>query len=400
MSVRAALASDLDALVALRSALWPDGTPAEHRAEAEAILRGRARSTLPLVVFVAERDGRVVGFAEASLRSHADGCDPSRPCGFLEGWYVEPAFRRHGVGRALVAAAEGWCRDQGCTELASDTWADNEDSQRAHAALGFEVVDRCVNYRKPIAPAAETAWPTLHYGRALARIHHEHFGMTARAAARELILRLKAAGVTGGRVVELAAGSGILSRAVTEAGFDAWGVDISPDMLGIARAEAPRATFMQGSLWSVELPACVAVTAVGEAFSYAADPAAGSAALASRLAAIHRALAPGGLLLFDVAGPGRSGPSGARRSFWAREDACLGLSEHEHPDGRLERAITVFTRQGALFRREEETHLLRLYSPDAVAELLQRAGFSCERLPGYDDFTTGPAWHAFAAVKH
>jgi aminoglycoside 6'-N-acetyltransferase I len=32
--------------------------------------------------------------------------------------------------------------------MASDTWQDNVDSQRAHEALGFEVVDRCVNYRK------------------------------------------------------------------------------------------------------------------------------------------------------------------------------------------------------------------------------------------------------------
>lgn len=399
MRVRAAAPSDLDALVAMRSSLWPDAAPAEHRAEAEAILGGRPRSTLPLALFVAERDGRVVGFAEVSLRSHADGCDPSRPCGFLEGWYVEPASRRHGAGRALVAAAERWCGEQGCRELASDTWLDSEASQRAHAALGFELVDRCVNYRKPIAAAAGSARATAHYGAALARIHHEHFGTTARAAARELLRRLAAVGVTGGRVVELAAGSGILSRAVTEAGFEAWGVDLSPEMLRIARAEAPGATLVEGSLWSVELPRCVAVTAVGEAFSYAADPAAGLQALAPRLAAIHGALEPGGLLLFDVAGPGRSGPGGSRRSFWAREEACLGLSEREHPEGRLERALTVFTRRGELFERSEETHVLRLYAPEAIEELLGRTGFACERLAGYDDFTTGPGWHAFAAVR-
>ena len=46
--------------------------------------------------------------------------------------------------------AEAWAREQGCAELASDTWIDNEESQRAHAALGFEVVDRCVNYRKKL----------------------------------------------------------------------------------------------------------------------------------------------------------------------------------------------------------------------------------------------------------
>jgi aminoglycoside 6'-N-acetyltransferase I len=32
--------------------------------------------------------------------------------------------------------------------MAFDTWLDNVDSQRAHRVLGFEVVDRCVNYRK------------------------------------------------------------------------------------------------------------------------------------------------------------------------------------------------------------------------------------------------------------
>ncbi len=32
--------------------------------------------------------------------------------------------------------------------MASDTWIDHIPSQKAHEALGFEVVDRCVNFRK------------------------------------------------------------------------------------------------------------------------------------------------------------------------------------------------------------------------------------------------------------
>jgi aminoglycoside 6'-N-acetyltransferase I len=35
--------------------------------------------------------------------------------------------------------------------MASDTWMDNEESQRVHTALGFEVVDRCVNYKKVLS---------------------------------------------------------------------------------------------------------------------------------------------------------------------------------------------------------------------------------------------------------
>jgi aminoglycoside 6'-N-acetyltransferase I len=122
MKVREAALGDLEALSALRARLWPDAPLAEHRREARAILDGTFQSTMPLSLLVAEAEGRLIGFAEVGLRSHADGCDPSRPCGYLEGWYVEPEHRRRGVGRALQAAAEARCRERGCVEMASDTW--------------------------------------------------------------------------------------------------------------------------------------------------------------------------------------------------------------------------------------------------------------------------------------
>ena len=142
--------SDLDALVTLRRRLWPDESEEEHRSEARAILAGVPRSTLPLVVFVADHESKTIGFVEVGLRSHADGCDATRPVGFIEGWYVDAEHRRCGIGRALLRAAEAWCQEQGCSEVASDTWADNETSQLAHVALGFEVVDRCVHFRKTL----------------------------------------------------------------------------------------------------------------------------------------------------------------------------------------------------------------------------------------------------------
>ena len=142
--------ADAEIVGRLFLALWSDGTLDEHRAEAALILAGTPPSTLPLLVFVAEANGKVVGFIEVGLRSHADGCDARRPVGFIEGWYVEPEQRGMGVGRALMQAAEAWARAQGCRELASDTWVDHEPSQRAHEALGFEVVDRCVNFKKAL----------------------------------------------------------------------------------------------------------------------------------------------------------------------------------------------------------------------------------------------------------
>jgi aminoglycoside 6'-N-acetyltransferase I len=148
--VRLGGAADTEVVARMFFELWHEGTLAEHREEAASILAGAPPSTTAMVIFVAETESKVVGLVEVGLRSHADGCDPRQPVGFLEGWYVDPAHRAAGVGRALIQAAEDWARSQGCRELASDTGIDNESSQRAHEAVGFAVVDRCVHFKKSL----------------------------------------------------------------------------------------------------------------------------------------------------------------------------------------------------------------------------------------------------------
>jgi aminoglycoside 6'-N-acetyltransferase I len=148
--VRRAKPNDEAAVFEMFLGLWPDEEPRGMRRHLRQVLAGKARSTLPLTIFVAAVGKELVGFIEVGLRSHADGCDGARPVGFLEGWYVARTRRRRGVGGALVAAAERWCRRQGCREMASDTWATHRLSISAHRALGYEVVGRNVNFRKAL----------------------------------------------------------------------------------------------------------------------------------------------------------------------------------------------------------------------------------------------------------
>jgi aminoglycoside 6'-N-acetyltransferase I len=153
IQIRPAQPSDLDQLTRLCEALWPKSSAEEHAKELRLILGGKTALvlTMPLVIFVAEgKEGRLVGFLEVDLRSHADGCNPSRPVGYIEGWYVAEDHRHRGIGRKLLAKAEDWARSHRCVEMASDAIIDNELSQRAHEALGYEVVDRCVHYRKEL----------------------------------------------------------------------------------------------------------------------------------------------------------------------------------------------------------------------------------------------------------
>jgi aminoglycoside 6'-N-acetyltransferase I len=135
----------------MRALLWPESSIEEHRKELESVLRFRMYGTLPMTILVSQDDsGTLTGFLEVGLRSHADGCDPARPVGFVEGWFVHEASRKQGIGSALMRSAEAWARTQGCREMASDTWTDDQRSIRSHQALGFEVVDRCIHFRKTL----------------------------------------------------------------------------------------------------------------------------------------------------------------------------------------------------------------------------------------------------------
>jgi aminoglycoside 6'-N-acetyltransferase I len=148
--VRHATAADADAWWMLRKALWPDEDALELRAEADAFFRG---SDLLRAVFICEDgQGRPLGMLELSLRPYADGCRSS-PVPYVEGWYVAPDARGGGVGGALMRAAERWAAGQGFTELASDALVDNEQSERAHKALGFDEVERRIQFRKALRPS-------------------------------------------------------------------------------------------------------------------------------------------------------------------------------------------------------------------------------------------------------
>ena len=145
MPVRPLETSEIPRWIELRLGLWPQ----ESREELDTEGRASLTAEPPLIVFVAEEAETLVGFLELGLRSVAEGC-ASSPVPYVEGWYVEADWRRRGVGKALMQAAEEWSRAHGYTELGSDTEEFNRLSRTAHAALGFEEVETLVVFRKAL----------------------------------------------------------------------------------------------------------------------------------------------------------------------------------------------------------------------------------------------------------
>lgn len=146
MQVRPANPGDAAQWLAMRACLWPG-----HAGHASEVAAYFTQADPLQVVLVADDGGCLVGFAEIGTRAYADGCLTS-PVAYVEGWWVEPSQRLRGIGRALLAGAEAWARDQGLKEIASDCTLQNTASGSAHVACGFQEVQRIICLRKSLLP--------------------------------------------------------------------------------------------------------------------------------------------------------------------------------------------------------------------------------------------------------
>jgi len=107
--------------------------------------------------FLARDDaGRAIAFMNLSLRyDYVPGAKES-PVAYIEGIYVEEAYRKQGIAAHLVRHAEQWAHEKKCTELASDALIENTDSHHFHTQMGFREVERVVTFIKSIQPTADT----------------------------------------------------------------------------------------------------------------------------------------------------------------------------------------------------------------------------------------------------
>ena len=141
-TVRRATEDDKPEWLRMRHGLWPDAPLDYLSLDLDDLL-----ADADTAIFVASDEGNLVAFIEVGLRGYGEGCETS-PVGYIEAWYVDPHVRGQKLGRDLIVTAEQWAREKGCTEMASDTWLDNDASIQAHLKMGYYEVDRLVHFVK------------------------------------------------------------------------------------------------------------------------------------------------------------------------------------------------------------------------------------------------------------
>jgi len=237
------------------------------------------------------------------------------------------------------------------------------------------------------------------YGEDLAYIHDAGFTDLSRHAGLQVLAALAAGGIHGGLIVDLGCGSGTWAAMASAAGYGFLGIDVSEEMLRRARSAAPSAEFRLASLYSAEIPGCVAVTAFGEVLNYGtpAPPAPGM--LESLIRRVSSALADGGLLVFDLL-VGSDGPPMSYRSWRSASDFAVLVDVEEQADERiLLRDITLFRKVDDLYRRTREQHLLSVFDAGSVQFFLSSAGFAVECATHYGDYRVGDRRTVYFARK-
>ena len=153
-------------------------------------------------------------------------------------------------------------------------------------------------------------------------------------------------------------------------------------MIAIARQRVPECIFRRASFLDIDFPPCASITSLGECFNYLFDDRNRRSSLGRLFRRAYRALQSGGLLVFDVAEPGRA--EGSDRRFWEGRDwACLVEYKHDQRRNLLTRRITTFRKVGRQYRRAEETHVQQLYSGSQLADDLREIGFRVRTVRGY-----------------
>ena len=238
------------------------------------------------------------------------------------------------------------------------------------------------------------------YREDVAYVHDAGFRDYALNAAPGLLQVLRANGVWEGLIVDLGCGSGRWAAELNRSGYDVMGIDQSPSMIQLARGIAPASKFRIGSLWRAKLPACDAVTSIGECLNYRFDASNSRVALRSLFGRVYRALRAGGVFVIDFAELDRLPKQMPRRSwFEGRGWAILVSVSGDRKRNLLRREIVCFRKAGKLFRRSVEIHMLRLYRTRDLLRELTRVGFTARAVKGYGRFRFPAGIAGIVAVK-
>ena len=145
--IRQALIGDFDSVFPLLRQLWQDK---ELDKNALRTIFTRCLDSDIEKYFVAEKDGRVIGFCSFTIKNSLwqEGY-----IGYISELVVDSAFRRYGIGTALLNEVIAYAAAKGCRRIELDSTFHREEAHAFYEKSGFKK-------------------SAIHFSRKLATVYH------------------------------------------------------------------------------------------------------------------------------------------------------------------------------------------------------------------------------------
>lgn len=186
---------------------------------------------------------------------------------------------------------------------------------------------------------------------------------------------LKEQGIEEGLVLELGCGTGKMTRLLKRQGYDMIGVDMSEEMLGIARQQDSEGIlYLLQDMREFELYGTVrAVVSVCDSMNYILE----EDELLTVFRLVNNYLDPGGIFVFDMNTVYKyTEELGTQTICENREEASFIWDNYFDEESMInEYDLTLFVEEKeGWYRKYEEFHYQRAYEIGTVKDLLARAG--------------------------
>lgn len=196
--------------------------------------------------------------------------------------------------------------------------------------------------------------------------------------------KIKNYGVKNNIVLDLACGTGTLTKALNQLGYEMIGADMSAEMLQIAQEKVPDVLFLNQPMEDFELYGTVgAIVCSLDSVNYILD----DESLFEMFRLCNNYLEPDGLLIFDINTEYKFKNILADNIFTFDNERIFYTWENDYSEEEklCDFYLTFFVKEGESYTRFDEVHTERAYSDEEIVKALEKNGFSViEKL---DDFT-------------
>jgi SAM-dependent methyltransferase len=180
-------------------------------------------------------------------------------------------------------------------------------------------------------------------------------------------------------ILDLGCGTGGVTIPMSRRGYEMIGVDISVDMLNIAREKAAASEldilYLNQDMRSFELYGTVdACISVCDSMNYILNP----AGLKKVFKLVKNYLNPGGYFIFDLNTLYFFRQLASRGSFGEIRENCAFICETGYSEKRrvMEYCVDVFVQNGDIYNRFSEVHFERAYAMDEIVPLIEQSGLN------------------------